>query len=86
VTFAQPGGFVLASNVINLDADPYCVFCYRSIDTGQVGQYAWLHVLTSRIVCGKCLPDPSAKDGQAGERMAERLVAMKDEEYEVEVW
>jgi hypothetical protein len=85
MTLAQPGGFVLASNVVDLDADPWCVFCYRSVDTGEVGTYAWLHVPSSRIVCGECLPDPGAKNGQAGVRMAERLVAVREKD-EVDVW
>jgi hypothetical protein len=64
---AYPGGFVPVSAVAStLDVDPVCAFCF-----GMVGWSGWLHVATSRVVCGECMGDPNAKDGKVGERMAE---------------
>jgi len=56
-----------------------CALCSRSVDAR-----GWISVACMRAVCHVCMADPSAREGEAGRDMAERLARL--DELEEKRW
>jgi hypothetical protein len=80
-----PGKFVALGAVADLpeDVDPWCVWCFSSCEDGMVPGY--LHMLTNRVVCARCMGDPWGNQGRVGQEMGRRVMELARDQ-DVEVW
>lgn len=70
----RSGGFVNAAAFPGDASGASCAVCHGLLDV----EGGWVAVATQDVICARCLPSPEA--GEAGERMAARLAALRQEE------